>query len=48
MLILPSLGTGCVSISACTALVAVPVGITSSAVGLKIVQSLQESKSVSQ
>ena len=36
MLILGSTITGCVSISAFTSLVAVPVGITISAVGLKI------------
>ena len=36
LLILASTVTGCVSISAFTSLVAVPVGITSSTVGLKI------------
>ena len=40
--------TGCVSISAFASLVCVPVGITSSVVGITIVQSLQESKSASQ
>ena len=36
MLILGSTITGCVSISAFTSLVAVPVGVKTSAVGLKI------------
>ena len=36
LLILVSTGTGCVSISAFASLVCVPVGITSSAVGIKI------------
>ena len=36
LLILASIITGCVSISAFTSLVAVPIGIISSAVGLKI------------
>ena len=39
LLILVSIGTGCVSISAFASLVCVPVGITSSAVGLKICAS---------
>ena len=39
LLILVSIGTGCVSISAFVSLVCVPVGITSSAVGLKICAS---------
>ena len=40
--------TGCVSISTFALLVCVPAGITSSAVGLKFGQSLQELKSISQ
>ena len=36
MLVLVSTITGCVSISAFASLVAIPVGITSSAVGIKI------------
>ena len=40
--------TGCVSTCAFASLVCVPVGTTSSAVGLKILRSLQESKSMSQ
>ena len=36
LLILPSTATGCVSGSALASLVAIPVGITSSAVGIKI------------
>ena len=47
LLSLVSVITGCVSISAFGSLVCVPVGITSSAVGIKIAQSLQESKSIS-
>ena len=35
-LTLASIITGCVSISACASLVCVPVGVTSSAVGIKI------------
>ena len=35
-LILVSTVTGCVSISACPSLVAIPLGITSSALGIKI------------
>ena len=40
--------SGCVSISEFASLVGVPVGITSSEIGLKIVQSLQELKGISQ
>ena len=39
---------GCVSISAFASLVGIPIGITSSAVGIKFVQSVQELKSISQ
>ena len=35
-LILPSAITGCVSISAFTSLVGIPIGVRSSAIGLKI------------
>ena len=48
LLILVSTVTGCISISTFTSLVRVPVSITSSAVVLKFVQSLQELKSKSQ
>ena len=44
MLILTSTITGCVSISAFASLVCVAVGITSSVVGLKFVQSLKDWK----
>ena len=44
MLILASTVTGCVSMSEFASLVCVPVGITNSAVRIKFVQSLQESK----
>ena len=40
LLILPSTVTGCVSISAFASLVGIPIGITSSAIGL--MQQLQE------
>ena len=46
--ILASAVTGCVSISAFPSLACVPVGITSYGVGIKFVQSLQESKGISQ
>ena len=48
LLFLVSTVTGCVSISAFASLVCVSVGIRSSAVGLNILQSLQELKSISQ
>ena len=48
LLILVSTVTGCTSISAFSSLVCVPVGITSPAVGIKICESLQELKSISQ
>ena len=48
MLILASTVTGCASVFAFASLVCVPVGITSSAVGIKFVQSLQKSISTSQ
>ena len=49
LLNLASTITGCISISEFASLVCVPAGIRSSAVSyLKIVQSLQESKSISQ
>ena len=35
-LILASIVTGCISISAFTSLIGIPIGITSSAIGLKI------------
>ena len=47
--ILPSTATGCVSISAFASLVAIPVGITSSAVGIKvcaIIAGIKKYKSV--
>ena len=47
-LILSSAITGRVSISAFPSLVCVPVGITSSAIGIKMLQSLQQLKSISQ
>ena len=47
LLILVSTVTGCVLISVFALLVCLPVGITSSAVELKFVQSLQELKSIS-
>ena len=47
MLILASTITGCVSFFSFSSSVCVPVGITSSAVGKKVLQSLQESKSIS-
>ena len=40
--------TGCVSISAFASLVCVPIGIRSSAIDIKFVQSLQQSKGRSQ
>ena len=48
VLILVLTVTGCISVSAFASLVCVPVGITSSAVGIKILQSLQEWKSMNQ
>ena len=42
--ILPSTATGCVSISAFASLVAIPVGITSSAVGIKVCVIKKEKK----
>ena len=47
LLILVSTVTGCVSISAFALLVCFPAGITISAAGKKIMQSLQELKSIS-
>ena len=44
LLILASAVTSCVLISAFASLVAIPVGITSSAVGIKFGQSLQDLK----
>ena len=49
LLILVSTGTGCTSISAFASLVCVPVGITSSAVGINIcaiTEGIKKSKSV--
>ena len=48
LLVLASTITDCVSISEFTSLVGIHAGITSSVVGLKSVQSLQELKSISQ
>ena len=48
ILILASIITRCISISAFTSLISVPIGITSSAFGLKFVQWLQEVKSINQ
>ena len=48
LLNLVSTVTGCVSVSVFALLVCVPVGITSSALGIKFVQSLEELKSISQ
>ena len=45
-LILVSTVSSCVSFSVFASLVAIPVGVTSSAVGIKFVQLLQESKTV--
>ena len=42
LLILASTTTSCISISAIASLICDPVGIMSSAVGTKLVQSLQE------
>ena len=47
LLILGFIVTGCVLISAFSALVGVPVGITSSAATITFVQQLQELKSMS-
>ena len=47
-LILISRITGCVSISAFASLVCAPDDITSSAVGMKFMQSLEQWKSISQ
>ena len=47
LLILVSTVTGCVSISGFALWVCVPVGIISSVVGIKFVQSLQKLKSIS-
>ena len=47
-LIATSTITGCVSISAFASLVGIPIGITSSATGLKIWVITQELKSISQ
>ena len=43
-----SVVSGCVSISAFTSLIGILIGITSSAVGLKFMQSLQELKSINE
>ena len=48
LFILPSTVTGCISISVFPSLVCVPVGITNYGVGIKFVQSLQESKGIRQ
>ena len=48
LLIFGSTATGCVSVSAFASLVCVTVGIASSALGLKCVQSMQELKYISQ
>ena len=48
LLILVSSVAGCVSISAFTSLVCVPVGVTISAVEIKFLHSLQELKRKSQ
>ena len=47
-LILASAVTGCISISAFASLLGIPIAIKNSAIGLKIVQQLQELKSLSQ
>ena len=46
--ILASRVTGCISISAFASLVGIPLGITSSAAGLKLFAKLQELKSITQ
>ena len=46
--ILASTITGCISISAVASLISIRIGITSSAIGLKFVQQLQEFKSINQ
>ena len=46
-LILASTITGCISISASASLIDIPIGMTSSAIGLKICSKLQELKSIS-
>ena len=48
LLTLTSIVTGCASISEFASLVRVPVGIMSCVVGLKICESMQELKSLSQ
>ena len=47
-LILPSTVTGCISISTFASLLCIPIGITSSAIKLKICTKLQKLKSISQ
>ena len=47
-LILPSAITGCISVSAFAFLLGIPIGITSSAVGLKICAIAAGIKSISQ
>ena len=48
VLILAFAITGCISISAFVSLFGFPMGITSSAIGIKFLQYLQELKSLSQ
>ena len=47
-LILASAGTGCISISAFASLLVIPIGITSSAIGLKIYEITSRIKIISQ
>ena len=48
LLVFVSVASGCVSVSEFALLFGVPESITSSAVGLKLMQSLQEFKSIIQ
>ena len=48
LLVFVSVASGCVSVSELALLFGVPESITSSAVGLKLMQSLQEFKSIIQ
>ena len=48
LLVFVSVASGCVSVSEFALLFGVPESITSSAVGLKLMQSLQECKSIIQ
>ena len=47
-LILASTITGCISISPFDSLLGIPIGITSSVIGLKFFEKLQELRSISQ